>query len=305
MIDNNLPQINNHNEITPQLIMEMVKDEIKDNKNFDALFFAMKARENPSVPWPYILEFIKKAAITGADPRLNQIYLIPSKKWDSNTRQNLPMAHTVFAYQFFMDKAYQTELMEYFTVDTKIDKYFTIENGKPKIIDTLISNCIVKRKDMGKEISYKAHFPEFYKDSPVWKKSPYLMLEKCSIANAMRRAFPEYLTGLYIKDEMPEAIKLNNNKQNEKPIRVEAEVKKNDNLKDDDLYQLKDEIWKLIGKITDNYINKEMLSSVFKELGVKEIKELSNHSKKELETHLSYLKLKWNIIVSSRDAEAV
>lgn len=307
MSNNNLPAVNNVDDITPELIRKLVKDEIKSDANFDYLFFAMKAKENPSVPWPYILEFIKKAAITGADPRLNQIYLIPQKKWDSNTRQEVPMAHTVFAYQFFMDKAYQTGLMEYFTVDTKIDKYLSIENGKPKIIETLVSVCTVKRKDMTKETIYKAHFPEFYKKSPTWNKSPYLMLEKCAIANAMRRAFPEYLTGLYIKDEMPTAINLENKKTDHQEKESTLHV---ENLNDEDqkyqneMESCKTEIWKIMMEITGNKREGSLFNEIIKDLGLNHITDLTRKNLDERKKCLQILKDKLRTI-QEECAEAI
>lgn len=294
MSNNNLPAVNNVNDITPDLIKQLVKDEIKSDVNFDYLFFAMKAKENPSIPWPYILEFIKKAAITGADPRLNQIYLIPQKKWDSVTRQQVPMAHTVFAYQFFINKAYQTGLMEYFTVDTKIDKYLSIENGKPKIIETLVSVCTVKRKDMTKETNYKAHFPEFYKKSPTWDKSPYLMLEKCAIANCMRRAFPEYLTGLYIKDEMPSALELETGDKKLPPRKVEDGK---DTTEDE---KVLNKVWYLICLLTNNRQDKVLFKEILDDLGLEHVSELKNKDLDQLEEYEEFLKEKKLLIEKSR-----
>jgi phage recombination protein Bet len=51
-----------------------------------------------------------------------------------------------------------------------------------------------------------ARWQEYAQESsPTWKKMPALMLAKCAEALALRKAYPQDLSGLYADDEMPEA----------------------------------------------------------------------------------------------------
>ena len=108
----------------PQLITELVGKEVEALWKADPSFLAIKARENANIPLPYFVDFVKKAQLTGADPRLNQIYLVPARKKCTRTGQFIDAANVVFAYQFFMDKANRTGQLEYFKIESNIEKYF-------------------------------------------------------------------------------------------------------------------------------------------------------------------------------------
>lgn len=50
-----------------------------------------------------------------------------------------------------------------------------------------------------------ARFDAYSQESPIWKKMPEVMLAKCAEALALRKAFPDQLSGLYTSDEMDQA----------------------------------------------------------------------------------------------------
>jgi phage recombination protein Bet len=54
--------------------------------------------------------------------------------------------------------------------------------------------------------SASARWSEYKQDtSPMWKKMPYLMLGKCAESLALRKAFPQELSGIYTREEMDQA----------------------------------------------------------------------------------------------------
>jgi phage recombination protein Bet len=63
-----------------------------------------------------------------------------------------------------------------------------------------------------------AKWDSYNAGSPIWKKMPDLMLSKCAEALALRKAFPNDLSGIYTNDEMSQADK------EDKPTPVKADA---------------------------------------------------------------------------------
>lgn len=195
-------------------------------KEMDRNYLASLVRDNPTLNKSDFVNFITKAQLTGADPRLNQIYLIVHNAWNSQKRVSEPKGTTIFAYQFFLQKAQQTGQLESLKVETKREPYLDLQTGRER--NSVTTYCTIKRSGKA-EIVYPARFWEFAKTdkdgnlSGNWKAAPYMMLEKCAVANACRWAFPETLSGMYISEEMEKATN-EPVKVTQKPVQQQAPV---------------------------------------------------------------------------------
>jgi len=184
------------------------KSDVK--KALDRNFLKILVDANPSMDKKYFLDFIHKAQLTGADPRLNQIYLIPHKTKNYDTQEFEVKGTVMFNYMFYMQLAQQTGQLEDWGCDVLEDDYLDIITGRKKPSWKAIA--WVKRKCREK-VYYECDFWEVAKidfksglPSSNWKTMPKFMIRKCAIAGAFRWAFPETLGNFYIAEEMEKII---------------------------------------------------------------------------------------------------
>jgi len=188
------------------------------------------------VPVSDIVKYFHKAQVSGADPLMEQIYLIPRNvKVKKNGRDEYETVGTiVFSYHFIEVKAQASK--EYQGYSEKIGQgmYFDPETNKE--VPMLCATIIVKRS--GFEYPYTAWYREYVKTSSygvtsAWKK-PMVMLRKCAMAGALRSEFPEWLSGSYTREEMgaiekdDDSIEAEFNRQEaaEKTIQIQENIEK-------------------------------------------------------------------------------
>jgi phage recombination protein Bet len=132
--------------------------------------------------------FLYQCQRTGLDPLTRQIYCI--HRGNSMTIQTSIDGFRVIAERSG-DYAGQDEPV------------FTEENGK-------IISCKVTVYRFRGEQRYPAavgvaYMSEYNAGGPMWSKMPHTMISKCAEAVALRKAYPQDLSGLYTGDEMQQA----------------------------------------------------------------------------------------------------
>lgn len=177
-------------------------------REMDRNYLTLLKNANPNLGDIYFIDFIHKCQITGADPRLNQIYLVTHKAFNKDLQQHEYKGTVIFAYLFFIQMAQKTGQLEDWGVECVDDTYVDVATGRKRASYT--STCWVKRKGQSK-VTYTAYLWELAKQyngalSSTWASAPKLMLNKCAVANAFRWAFPETLGSFYIQDEIKDAI---------------------------------------------------------------------------------------------------
>jgi len=75
-------------------------------------------------------------------------------------------------------------------------------NSKPPAA----AKTIIYRKGCAHPFTATARFADFNAGQGLWSKMPSVMIAKCSEAQALRRAFPADMSGVYSTDEMDQAV---------------------------------------------------------------------------------------------------
>ena len=147
-------------------------------------------------PRPVVEAFLAHCQRTGLDPIARQIYAIErGGKW--GIQMSIDGARLVAE----RSREYEGQTPVQWTADgaTWVDVWLD-ENHPPAA-----ARVGVYRKSFREPLYAVATFKAYSAGGPMWQKMPALMLGKCAEALALRKAFPQDLSGLYTSEEMDQA----------------------------------------------------------------------------------------------------
>jgi phage recombination protein Bet len=190
----NLPAIANSSEFTPDQI-DLLKRTICVGSSDDELKL-----------------FIQVCQRTKLDPFARQIYAV--KRWDSKAgKEVMGIQTSIDGFRLIAErsKQYAGQLGPFWCgSDGKLTDIWLTSNPP------VMAKVGVLRHDFKEPawaIARFAAYAQTYKSKkdgkttlgPMWAKMPELMIAKCAEALALRKAFPQDLSGLYTEDEMDQA----------------------------------------------------------------------------------------------------
>ena len=153
---------------------------------------------------------------TGLDPFSRQIHLVP--RWDSRLGKEVrgviigidglrSVAERTGAYAGNTDPIFEGET----DIEVKKTDYKTKDTKTTKVTVPSRATVTVKKVVQGVICDFTAtsEWTEYYpgdKQGMMWIKMPKNMLGKTAEAKALRKAFPSVMSGLYVAEEMQQAI---------------------------------------------------------------------------------------------------
>lgn len=153
--------------------------------------------------------FFHQVKRTGLDPFARQIYGLPRKG-------RLSIQTSIDGFRLVADRACQQRGWTRSEEDTvwydKTGKEHTVWLAQEPPAAARYTAVVGTTNGPGR-FSAVARFDEYRAGGPMWDKMSALMIAKCAEALALRKAFPQDLSGLYTDDEMAQAAGQSSNRQ--------------------------------------------------------------------------------------------
>lgn len=145
--------------------------------------------------------FVGVAKRVGLDPFTRQLYFV--KRYDTKSKTMVGTVQIgIDGYRAIAEKTGTLAGIS----DATFDDETQTQPGKATVVvKRLMPNgTVAEFEASARWEEYAVKTKEGYLTG-LWKKMPYLMLGKCAEALALRKAFPNYLSGIYTTEEMQQA----------------------------------------------------------------------------------------------------
>jgi phage recombination protein Bet len=153
-------------------------------------------RQGKLRPFGDFMLFLYQCKRTGLDPLARQITPVfrNAKQPDGSFKEVMSIQTTIDGYRLIAERSGL-----YAGSD---DAIYDAEDQAHPNKATVTVYKLNKQTGERMPVTATARWSEYVGTGPMWNKMPYLMIAKCAEALALRKAFPQELSGVYTREEM-------------------------------------------------------------------------------------------------------